>query len=655
MIDIINLSIQFTGIFLFEDVNLKIQELDKIALVGSNGTGKSTFLKILAGLQKQESGNIQCKKEIKIGYLPQELISLSNKTIFEDVRNSVKFVKKIEKEEKEINLKLTEKNLDKITHDKYVEKLGILNTKKEQSEYYEIDSKIKKILTGLGFGNYDFSKKTSELSGGWQMRVELAKILASENDLILLDEPTNHLDIDSLQWLVKFLRAYKGAIILVSHDRYFVNSICSKTLEIYNNDVTFFKGKYNDYLDFKEEREIRLKAELKDQQKKIKQTKDFIERFRYKSTKAKQVQSRVKQLEKIDRIQISEKESKINFKFFDTKQSGVIPIKISNLSKSYENNLVLKNINLQIERGEKIALVGPNGAGKTTLSKIISQKIKPTNGKIELGHNTIISFYAQDVVDNLNLDNNIITELSQSNNENTIPQLRTILGAFLFNGEDVFKKIKVLSGGEKSRVALAKVLLTKSNTIILDEPTNHLDYESKLIVQNALKEFKGTLIIVSHDIDFLKPIVSKVIEIRNQGIKEFYGGIEYYLAKREEDLTENITTNNTNEDVNKITRKDQKRIEAERRQKEYLATKDLKHDIENIERQIEILENKKGILEISLTKEENYSNPVKAKKIKLEYDQIKINLDDIYLKWTELHEKLEVINNKINYQKPLNK
>ena len=334
MIDINNLSVQFTGTNLFEGVNLKILPTDKIALVGSNGTGKSTFLKMLAGQQKQEDGSIQFKKGLKIGYLPQELNSQSPNSIFEDVRNSIDIISEIEIEEETVNIKLANKNLSEAEHDKLVQQLGMINSKKEEIGYYEIDSQIEKILMGLGFLEESFTKNTSELSGGWQMRVELAKILISNNDIILLDEPTNHLDIDSLQWLVKFMKSFRGAIILVSHDRYFVNMICSKTLEIYNKNVTFYKGKYNDYLTFKHEREERLKLEYQDQQKKIKQTEQFIERFRYKATKAKQVQSRVKQLEKIDRIQLSDSEGKIHFKFFDTQQSGIIPLKAFNLSKS---------------------------------------------------------------------------------------------------------------------------------------------------------------------------------------------------------------------------------------------------------------------------------------------------------------------------------
>ena len=648
MIDINNLSVQFTGTNLFEGVNLKILPSDRIALVGSNGTGKSTFLKILAGQQNQEDGTVQFKKGLKIGYLPQELNSQSKKTIFDTVKNSISSICEIEFEEHRITQELENSILSEEDHNILVNKLGLINSKKEEAGYYEINSKIEKILMGLGFSTESFIQNTSELSGGWQMRVELAKILISNNDIILLDEPTNHLDIDSLQWLVKFLKSFPGAIILVSHDRYFVNMICSKTLEIYNKDVNFYKGRYDDYLTFKQERDERLKLEFQDQQKKIKQTEQFIERFRYKSTKAKQVQSRVKQLEKIERIQLFDTESKIHFKFFDTQQSGIIPIKINNLSKAYGDNLVLNKINLQVERGEKIALVGPNGAGKTTLAKLLSERLTPTSGSIELGHNTLISFYAQDVVDNLNLENDIITELYENDSENTLGHLRTILGAFLFNGDEVFKKIQVLSGGEKSRVGLAKVLLNKANTIILDEPTNHLDFDSKKMVQNALMKFKGTLIIVSHDIDFLKPIVTKVIEVNNHTIKDYYGGIEYYLLKKEEIESSDENSKSRPSDEKKSNRKEEKRFEAERRNKEHLATKELKKNITSLEDKIEKLEGLKSKLETDFTIEEIYSNPILAKQNKIDYDKVIIDLDDAYSKWTIYQEELESLLEQFN-------
>lgn len=648
MIDISNLAVQFTGYNLFENVNLKILPADKIALVGSNGTGKSTFLKILAGRETQENGTIIFKKGLKIGYLPQEIISLNDNTIFNEVRNSLVYIKRLEDQEATIQEGLAETKIESEEHNKLIEQLGKVNHEKEENGFYEIDSTIEKILMGLGFANDQFQQKTSELSGGWQMRVELAKILASKNDILLLDEPTNHLDIDSLQWLVKFLKSYQGAIILVSHDRYFVNSICNKTLEIYNKEMTFYKGNYNDYLKFKEERAEKLKLDYAEQQKKIKQTEQFVERFRYKATKAKQVQSRIKQLEKIDKIELVETESKIHFKFFDSPPSGVIPIKLKGISKSYGNLNVLNNIDLEIPRGEKIALVGPNGAGKTTLSKIISQRLKPTSGNVEFGHNTFLSFYAQDVVDNLNLENDIITELYENDSESTISQLRTLLGAFLFNGDEVFKKIKVLSGGEKSRVGLVKVLLTKANTIILDEPTNHLDFESKKILQNALIQFSGTLVLVSHDVDFLKPIVTKVIEVRNHKLKMYYGGIDYYLMKKEEDNSINSKATSENLGKTNITRKNQKRIEAERRQKYHDATKDIKEKIIFCETEIEKFESLKTNLENDLMKEEIYTNLELAKQNKIEYDKVKNDLEILYTNWTHLNDELEKISAKIN-------
>ena len=643
MIDINSLSVQFTGENLFENVNLKILPNDKIALVGSNGTGKSTFLKMLSGKQSQENGTISFKKGLKIGYLPQELISVNNHTIFEDVRNSLTQIIEIDERDKLLQAKLNRLPSSGNEHDEIIKQIGNLNHLKEEIGYYEINSTIEKILMGLGFSKDQFDNATSQLSGGWQMRVELAKILSSNNDIILLDEPTNHLDIDSLQWLVKFLKSYKGAIILVSHDRYFVNNICTKTLEIYNKNVTFYKGSYNDYLNFKEERAEKLKLDYAEQQKQIKQTEQFIERFRYKATKAKQVQSRIKQLEKIERIELVETENKINFHFFDTNPSGVIPLKLNNVSKAYGNLSVLENINLDIERGEKIALVGPNGAGKTTLSKILSKRLEATSGNVELGYNTLISFYAQDVVDNLNLENDIITELYESDSENTIGQLRTLLGAFLFNGDDVFKKIKVLSGGEKSRVGLAKVLLTKANTIILDEPTNHLDYDSKRILQNALGKFDGTLIIVSHDVDFLKPIVSKVIEVRNKTLKTYYGGIDYYLIKREESDFSEINENKNDDFSGKISRKDQKRFEAEKRQKFHKATKEIKTKITQCEIEIDKLESSKTSLELDMMNEKVYSNPMLAKQNKIEYDKVKFELERKYEIWTNYSEELEKI------------
>jgi len=641
MIDIKNLSIQFTGENLFENVNLKIGKHDKIALVGSNGKGKSTFLKLIYGIEKPETGEINKQKGIRIGYLPQDLISFRDKTLFEEVKSSMIELKTIIEKEKEILEALNKNNLSEIDRHELIESLGEIHNQKDNIDFYRAESKIKKVLTGLGFQEKDFHRLTQEFSGGLQMRIQLAKILLAENDLILLDEPTNHLDIDTLTWLEEFLCDYKGALIIVSHDRHFINKVTNKTLEIFNKQINFFPGTYDQYLNFKKEREAQLKALEKNREKKIKEIERFIERFRYKATKARQVQSRIKMLNKIESIELIEEEKNIELKFPEPPKSGIIPVELKNVYKFYDDLEVLKDINIKIERGEKIAVVGPNGAGKTTFAKIIGNKIDVSKGEVIYGHNTIISYYEQEVADSLNLEFDLIDTLEEINDELTPGQIRKLLGSFLFTGDDVFKKVKVLSGGEKSRLALARLLLTKSNLIILDEPTNHLDLSSKEILQKALIDFTGTLIIVSHDIDFLKPIVNKVFEIRNHNLKVYYGGIEYYLQKKFEEVQEEKS--NDLKELPKQNRKEQKRLEAELRQKKYILTKDLKKELESSEKEIIRLEKLKSEIEYELTKPEIFSNPELAKEKNLEYEKVKNQLNIEYNRWEELNYKIEEI------------
>ncbi|MEW6703013.1 MAG: ABC-F family ATP-binding cassette domain-containing protein, partial [Bacteroidota bacterium] len=474
-----------------------------------------------------------------------------------------------------------------------------------------------------------------------QMRIQLAKILLAENDLILLDEPTNHLDIDTLMWLEEFLQNFKGSLIIVSHDKHFVNKITNKTLEIFDRQIGFFPGNYNAYLIFKKERDLQLRSQIKTREKKIKETEQFIERFRYKSTKAKQVQSRIKQLDKLETISIVEEEKQIDLKFPEPPRSGAVTVEFKNVSLSYGNLQVLLGLNFQIERGDKIAIVGPNGAGKTTLAKIIAGKLPPTNGSLSYGHNTIVSYYEQEVADSLNPDKDLIETLEDVNNNLSIGNLRTILGSFLFSGDDVFKKVKVLSGGEKSRIALARLLLAKSNLIVLDEPTNHLDSSSKEILQRALIEFSGTLVIVSHDVDFLTPIANKVLEIRNQCVNIFAGGIEYYLQKRKEIEESKCEENLIFEQ--KSGRKDRKKLEAELRQLKYKQTKDLKTKLAACEREISELEKLKMRLEHELIDPRIFSTPQLAKEKKLDYERTKSKLDQQYNYWTELSHQIEEI------------
>jgi ATP-binding cassette, subfamily F, member 3 len=647
MIDIRNLSVQFTGENLFENVNIRISRHDKISLVGSNGTGKSTLLKLLYGIEQPESGEIKKQKGIRLGYLPQDLISFKGHTLFNEIKSSLPDIKSLDEREKQVIENLSDPNLSEEDRNDVIEELGEIHHKKEQIDFYSADSRIEKMLVGLGFLEKDFFRLTEEFSGGWQMRIQMAKILLSQNDLVLMDEPTNHLDIDTLGWLIEYLQNSDSALIIVSHDRHFINSVTNKTLEVFDKQINFYSGNYSQYLIYKEEREKQLLSLMKTREKQIKDIEKFVERFRYKATKAKQVQSRIKQLEKLETISISEEEKKIELRFPEPPRSGIVPVELHNIEHCYGDLLVLKDVSLQIEREDKIAIVGPNGAGKTTLAKIIASKLTQTAGTLNYGHNTIISYYEQEVADSIDPDFDLIDALEDMNNELNAGQIRSILGSFLFSGDDVFKKIKVLSGGERSRVALARLLLTRSNLIILDEPTNHLDFSSKAILQEALINFTGTLIIVSHDIDFLKPVISKVLEIRDNHVKVYPGTIEYYLKKHQEfiDHKKNLEENQLSE---KSTRKDQKRIEAEIRQKKYNATKELKIELTGCESKITELESLKVHLEMQLSDATIFSNPQLAKEKKMDYQKTKECLEFEFNRWAELSNKLEEIEKLFN-------
>jgi ATP-binding cassette subfamily F protein 3 len=632
MIDLTNISLQFGGRYLFKDVNLKINSGDKISLVGANGTGKSSLLKIICQNLQPESGRIFRQKRTSIGYLPQENVTHSGSTLLEEAKSALSDIVDMQEKETELTDKLSETGLSDDERNDLVHQLGEVHIRLQELDSYSAESKVEKILTGLGFEEKDFRRLTDEFSGGWQMRIALAKILIQQNDLLLMDEPTNHLDLDSLEWLIGFLKSYKGALVIVSHDKHFINQVTEKTLEIYLGRFNIYNGSYDDYIRYKEERDKLTENQFVLQQKKVKETERFIERFRYKASKARQVQSRIKQLEKMELIEMPESGDDIYIKFPEPPSSGRVNMDLKNVTKSYRENVVLKNIDFTVNRGDKIAFVGPNGAGKTTLSKIIAGVLDINSGERIVGHNTIISYYAQDVADNLNPGLDIIETIEGIAEEKTIGQLRSLLGSFLFTGDDVFKKLGVLSGGEKSRVALAKILLTKSNFIILDEPTNHLDISSKRVLQRALIDFKGSLILVSHDIDFLEPIVNKVTEIRKGEIKNFEGGIEYYLRKREI-LEEESKSIKETLNIEISSRKDQKRLEAEQRQKRYTATKDLIIKIANLEKRISELEEKEKNLEKELTLPETYSNPETARSKNLEFQNSKKELERVLAEW----------------------
>ena len=640
MIDLSNISLQFTGEYLFQDVNLKINSGDKICLFGSNGTGKSSLLKMLVGQIEPESGSIQKQKNISIGYLPQDQVVHRGKNLIDEVFTALSDIKYLHQKEKDIIAQLESSSLNDEEKDDLVNQLGEVHLRLEELESYTAEYKIEKILTGLGFAEKDFRRLTDEFSGGWQMRIAMAKLLIAQNDLLLFDEPTNHLDLDSLQWLIGYIQGFKGSMIIVSHDKNFVNLTTNRTWEIFLRKISPYNGKLNDYLKYKEERDQMLINQREIQQKKIKETQQFIERFRYKATKAKQVQSRIKQLEKIELIEIPDNEGTVNIRFPKPPPSGVFNVELKGIHKSFSELKLFDGIDFRVNRGDKIAFVGPNGAGKTTLAKIIAGKIDFNIGERISGHNNIISYYSQDVADSLNPEFDLIETLDSVGTEKTIGQLRSLLGAFLFTGDDVFKKVGVLSGGEKSRLALAKILLSPSNFIILDEPTNHLDYSSKKVLQQALVNFSGSLILVSHDVEFLKPIANRFVDIRSGKIKIYEGDIEYYLYKRNEE-TEQISQVKVEQPNETSSRKEQKRIEAEKRQQRYKATKDLKERLAKLEKEIHKLEQELERINAELINPDTYNNHIKMRELNENHQKLKLSLDEKVKEWEDVSLSLE--------------
>ncbi|MBU1298890.1 MAG: ABC-F family ATP-binding cassette domain-containing protein [Bacteroidetes bacterium] len=652
MILLHNISIQFGGKYLFKNLTVQIGPHDRIGLVGTNGTGKTTLLKILVELAQPDSGAVRKASYVSVGYLPQDGVTSSGKTLYEEAKTAFDNIVAIETQLDEINNQLQNFDAAKNNsedHQELIEIQGELQHKLESLDAYRMQSQIEKVLMGLGFSVEDFERLTDEFSGGWQMRVALAKLLLSNPSLLLLDEPTNHLDLDSLRWLEDYLKSYNGSIIVVSHDRAFLDNMTNKTLALGNGKLESYAGNYNFFETEQQKRKELLLNAAKNQQQQLKQTRQFIERFRYKATKARQVQSRIKQLEKIDLIEVEGEEKEISFSFPPPKQSGAIVLDIHDLTKRYHTQhgylTVLENINLTIERGDKIALVGVNGAGKSTLSRILSGTEEQTSGELQFGYNVITSYFAQTQVDELEKDKEVLEVVEAATTGETRTQIRTLLGCFLFEGDDVFKNMAVLSGGEKSRLALAKMLLQPANFLVMDEPTNHLDMRSKKVLQEALKNFEGTYIIVSHDRHFLDPVVNKVIEVRNKSLKTYLGNISDYIEakNKEEELQRLDSAIQEKDSQNKpaISEKDRKRVEAEERQQLYKTTKPVKDKLTVVESVIKKKEKQKADYEAAMSDPDFYTDPQKVKTINAEYKVINNELSNLYTRWAVLSEELE--------------
>ncbi|MBO5798812.1 MAG: ABC-F family ATP-binding cassette domain-containing protein [Paludibacteraceae bacterium] len=533
MISVDNLAVEFGGSTLFENVSFQINEKDRIALMGKNGAGKSTLLKILAGVRQPSRGSVSAPKGTIIAYLPQHLMTEDGRTVFEEASQAFSELFAMEQEIDELNKQLAERT--DYESDSYMELIERVSTLSEK--FYSIDNTnyeedVEKTLLGLGFLRDDFQKPTSEFSGGWRMRIELAKLLLRKPDVILLDEPTNHLDIESIQWLEDFLINSSKAVVVISHDRAFVDNITTRTIEVTMGRIYDYKAKYSHYLELRKERREQQQKAYDEQQKMIAETKEFIERFKGTYSKTLQVQSRVKMLEKLELVEVDEEDtSALRLKFPPSPRSGSYPVMVEGLKKAYGDHVVFDNVHLTIERGDKIAFVGKNGEGKSTLVKCIMNEIK-YEGSLKLGHNVQIGYFAQNAASLLNEDLTVfqtIDDIAQGDIRNKIKDL---LGAFMFGGENSTKKVKVLSGGERTRLALLKLLLEPVNLLILDEPTNHLDLKTKDILKSALKDFDGTLIVVSHDRDFLDGLVDKVYEFGNKKVVEHLETIYGFLQKK---------------------------------------------------------------------------------------------------------------------------
>jgi ATP-binding cassette, subfamily F, member 3 len=654
MISLEHIDLYYGDRALFDDVSFLIGPHDRIGLVGSNGAGKTTLLKIAAGLQSPDSGKVEKAHYVTAGYLPQDGISTKGKTLYKEAETAFEDVLALQKELDEAHELLTTLDPSNPVYGETIEIMGELQHKLEDLDVYRMKGKIERILMGLGFSTDDFERQTEEFSGGWQMRIALAKLLLQEPSLLLLDEPTNHLDLETLQWLEEYLRQYNGAIVLVSHDRTFLDNLCRRTFALSRGELHEYSGNYSFYEREKEVRKTLLMNAQKNQQQQLKQTQQFIDRFRYKASKARQVQSRIKQLEKVDRIEVDQEEEEIHFRFPQPESSGRVVLELNNVEKSYGDKQVFAALDYKIERGDKIAIVGVNGAGKSTFSRIVAGTESIGAGERILGYNVTASYFAQDQAEELDSTKEVIEILDEVATGEVRKKVRTILGSFLFQGDDVFKKISVLSGGEKSRVALAKMLLQPSNFLIMDEPTNHLDMRSKRVLQEALQNFEGTYIIVSHDRSFLDSIVNKVLEFSHGQVRTYLGSISEYLLKkkseRDASLRSNQPTTSTEPQTphpqssqHRSSSKQERQAESNRRKELNKKLQPLKKRMESMEADIQKLEARKEDLELTLADPELYKRGDEAKSASNEYKEVQLLLEAKYADWSLLTEEMAKI------------
>ena len=632
MLNIHNLSVSFQGEDLFKEITFRLGAGDRAGLIGKNGAGKSTMLKIISGDQEYDTGQIALAKEVQIGFLRQDIDFIPGRTVLEESYQAFELIKKLEFQIAELNDELTSRtDYESEEYAKIIEDVTELQHQYEIHGGYNYQGETERILQGLGFNRADFDKLTDTFSGGWRMRIELAKLLLQKNDILLLDEPTNHLDIESIIWLESFLKTYPGAVVIVSHDKMFLDNVTNRTIEISLGRIYDYNKPYSKYLVLRSEIRAQQMAAQKNQQKQIEQTEKLIEKFRAKANKATMAQSLIKKIDKIDLIEVDEEDNSVmtlNFPVSIT--PGKIVVEAENLSKSYGDKLVLTDIDLLIERGSKIAFVGQNGQGKSTLAKMMVNDIS-YEGQMKIGHNVQIGYFAQNQAEYLDGNKTVEDTMIDAANEKTRSKVRDILGSFLFRGEEVEKKVKVLSGGERNRLALAKMLLQPLNVLIMDEPTNHLDIKSKNVLKEALKRFEGTLILVSHDRDFLQGLTKTVYEFKDHVIREYIGDIDYYLDERK---VENLREVEKRDVVKELPKENKKQSYEEQKK-----IKGLHNKLSKVESNINKLE--RDIKAIDVELETNYDATVAKANFFEDYQKKKDTLNSYMEQWELVQEEID--------------
>jgi ATP-binding cassette, subfamily F, member 3 len=643
MLQIKGLGKAFRGDWLFRSLDFQINERDRIGLVGDNGTGKSTLMKMIAKFLPSDEGEVIGARDLTFGYLPQDGLFAQGRPLLEETLSVFESLKLMEREIRDLEHELAEMQHSGSEYEKKMERYSVVSQQFRLKEGYSIEAKAGAVLQGLGFAKDDMQRPCQEFSGGWQMRIALAKLLLQQPSLLLLDEPTNHLDLEARNWLENYLQNYPQALVLVSHDRYFLDASVQRIMEIRNRSIHFYRGNYAEFLQQREERMNQLRAEYEAQQKEIARINAFADKFRYKATKAAQVQSRLKELERIQRIEIPPDTKPIRLKFPEGPRTGRIVLDLSNVSAGYGVTPIFSNLNFMLEKGDRVALVGPNGAGKSTMMKMLAGRLPLFSGERKEGHNVIVSYFSQDQDDLLSSTKTVWDEVYSVAPNHVVPQLRTLLGCFLFSGDTIEKQVSVLSGGERSRLVLCKLLLSPANCLLLDEPTNHLDIRSKDILMDSLQDYEGTIVFVSHDRYFLDGLATKVLEVGNQTVTQYLGNYEDYLFKKAEEeksiaaanmpaSASSVQSVGDNQDVQQETRK--KKVNPYKIQQ-------VKDQVEKLEGQIQSHETRIEVLTQLLATEELYRDHQLFRVTMEEHDKLQEELTRFMTDWEKLNSNLE--------------